>query len=95
MLHGDAPELDAASLDLGRVTMEGIGTDSASTSHASIDAFAHDRRVTLAFTGADGEALTVSEIEALTVNHEQDLQLEQGRARSRATRTRVPRRSAR
>jgi outer membrane protein OmpA-like peptidoglycan-associated protein len=70
--------LDAATLDLGRVTMEGIGTDSAAVGHATVDMFAHDRRVTLSFTGPDGAALTVAGLEALDVDHERDLQVERG-----------------
>ena len=81
--------LEAAALELGRVTIEGVGTDAASTSHASIDAFAHDRRVTLAFTGSDGAPLTVSALQALAVNHEQDLQLERPRAMSQVGRARM------
>ena len=77
--------LDAATLDLGRVTMEGIGTERSAAAHASFDAFAHDRRVTLAFTGADGQPLTVAEYQALDVNHESDLQLEPVRRPARAT----------
>jgi outer membrane protein OmpA-like peptidoglycan-associated protein len=75
--------LDAATLDLGRVTMEGIGTDSSAAQHASVESFARDRRVTLAFTGADGQPLTVTEFQALDMDHERDLQVETGRSRMR------------
>ena len=78
--------LDTATLDLGRVTMEGIGTDSSAAGHASVDSFARDRRVTLAFTGPDGEPLTLAAFEALDIDHEGDLQVEQNRSHSRAVR---------
>jgi outer membrane protein OmpA-like peptidoglycan-associated protein len=77
--------LDTATLDLGRVTMEGIGTDSTAARHATIDAFARDRRVMLSFTGTDGQPLTVAEYQSLDVNHESDLQLEQARRPARAS----------
>ena len=79
--------LDRAQLDLGRVTLAGIGTDSTARANVSAERRARDRRVTLAFTGPDGRPLTVAAYRALDMNHGRDLQVEQGaRRRTRAAR---------
>jgi outer membrane protein OmpA-like peptidoglycan-associated protein len=71
--------LDEAQVDLGRVTIAGIGADSAAAPHASAEAFARDRRVTLAFTDADGTPLTAAAYQLYDIDHERDLQVEQRR----------------
>jgi len=79
--------LDRAQLDLGRVTLAGIGTDSTARSNVSAERRARDRRVTLALTGPDGRPLTVAAYRALDMDHGRDLQVEQGvRRRLRASR---------
>jgi outer membrane protein OmpA-like peptidoglycan-associated protein len=80
--------LDEAQVALGRVTIAGIGADSAAAVHASAKAFARDRRVTLTFTDADGTPLTPGAYQLHDVDHERDLQVERRRrTTSRGTRS--------
>jgi len=79
--------LESAELALGRVTVAGVGTDSTGARSRSADAFARDRRVTLSFTDSDGQPLTMSSYQALGMDRERDLQVEQQKAQRRRVRT--------
>ena len=74
--------LEAANLELGRVSVAGIGTEAAAARHATAALFARDRRVTLAFTDSTGAPLTVEAFRSHDVDHDRDLQLESAARRS-------------
>lgn len=77
--------LEGARLELGRVTVAAPGSDAAGARSADALAHARDRRVTLTFTGPNGQPLTLAASQALDVDHERDIQIEQERRpRSRA-----------
>ena len=79
--------LAESQLTLGRVTAAGMGADSSAAGHASAEAFARDRRVTLVFTHPDGTPLTPATYQLFDIDRESDLQVEQQhRPRPRATR---------
>lgn len=84
--------LETAKLELGRVSVAGIGTEASAARHSTAAMFARDRRVTLAFTDNTGAPLTVEAFRSYDVDHERDLQLESA---GRAPGTRRIRSSAR
>lgn len=73
--------LEKSSFDLGRVSVAALGTDSIARRSASKREYALDRRVTLTFTRANGEPLTLAAYHALDIDSERDLQVEQDRRR--------------
>jgi outer membrane protein OmpA-like peptidoglycan-associated protein len=78
--------LETANLELGRVSVAGIGTEASAARHSTAAMFARDRRVTLAFTDTTGAPLTVEAFRSYDVDHDRDLQLESTARRSLTTR---------
>jgi outer membrane protein OmpA-like peptidoglycan-associated protein len=74
--------LETANLELGRVSVAGIGTEASAARHSTAALFARDRRVTLAFTDSTGAPLTVAAFRSYGVDHERDLQVESAVRRS-------------
>ncbi|MDB4881230.1 MAG: cell envelope biosis protein OmpA [Gemmatimonadetes bacterium] len=73
--------LEKTSVDLGRVSVAAPATEPSARRSASKREYARDRRVTLTFTGPDGEPLTLAAYQALDLDPERDLQIEQDRRR--------------
>jgi len=79
--------LETAKLELGRVSVAGIGTEAEASRHATKALFARDRRVTLAFTDSSGAPLTIEAFRSHEFDHDRDLQLEPAQRAYTARRT--------